>query len=514
MALRELLIKVGVEVDKGTERETMSSIKRIKDGLFDIKTAIAGIAIGAGIKKVGEGMFALAKESSSVEENLQKLSAILGEDLQKDALKFSETTAKAFGRSKFDVARLIGEFSSLTKPMLGSAEAALKLSKSAAQAALDMETFEDIPLELALEKIRAGLVGSSEPLLAVGIDTRVAAIEQYALAQGITKTTKEMSQAEIVSLRYSKILSDMLVKKAIGSSIRESDSFAGRLRSLNAAVGDVRKEAGKKLQPAFKALFSTIEKFVRGNGDVFVSLMQRLSGAMQSAVVSADKFLGFLKEIDKRAKKENRTFFEVAYDEIIKSIDNFFVEMFKSISKWSVEISKSLGDVFAEAGATILTSFLNDVNALKDVFFNFAEFIMNWIDDITTSISEGFSSAFSSIGDSIMGVFGSIGNFFSLIGKAFGLNLDTETQNIVQHEFDMIQAMNNAKPNASVPTSSVVNSSSNPSFNNSPQTTVNISVDAAGSADPKSIASMVAREVRAENERQYRQTLQAFAVTK
>ena len=76
------------------------------------------------------------------------------------------------------------------------------------------------------EKLRAGIMGETEPLKSLGINMSVANMEAFALSKGIKKSWSEMSQAKQVALRYDYIMEQ--TANSQGDFAKTSDSLANK----------------------------------------------------------------------------------------------------------------------------------------------------------------------------------------------------------------------------------------------------------------------------------------------
>ena len=85
-------------------------------------------------------------------------------------------------------------------------EQAQILSTNTYHLALDIASLNNVPIQQAMEDLRSGLVGQSETVYKYGIDVTEASLKTEALAEGITKSVRNMSQGEKMALRYNVML--------------------------------------------------------------------------------------------------------------------------------------------------------------------------------------------------------------------------------------------------------------------------------------------------------------------
>jgi hypothetical protein len=126
-----------------------------------------------------------------------------------------------------------------------------------------MSSFFNITQEVALQKFRAGLIGSSEPLISLGIDVRDAALAQFALSKGITKSTKDMKTAEKTALRFELIAAKLGETGAIGDAARTSREGANAFRASGQAMRDLGTRMGQFFLPAATSSANAMTDFIR-----------------------------------------------------------------------------------------------------------------------------------------------------------------------------------------------------------------------------------------------------------
>ena len=206
------------------------------------------------ILAVGAGAIKLA---SDFEESLNKVNVSFGQS-SKEVQAFAKTTIDSFGiaeGSALDMAALFGDMG--TSMGLTQKQAA-GMSTSLVGLAGDLASFKNIRIDVAQTALASIFTGETESLKKLGIVMTEANLKQFALEQGITKTIKQMSQAEKVQLRYNFVMSQST--NAIGDFARTSDGVANSTRSLQESVKELGEQFGKELLP----LASDVIKTLRG----------------------------------------------------------------------------------------------------------------------------------------------------------------------------------------------------------------------------------------------------------
>ncbi len=299
MALREIFLELGIEVDGEDAEKAVKNIKKGLDnmargdsvkkaeknvnGLIGKMTSLKKLALGAGAAfltgKLAQGMFALVEAASDSEETYNKLGAVFVERTD-DMVASSDELANRIGQSKSKIQGMNADVGALVKPLLGSTDAAAKMAKQVTELAFDISSFENVEPDDALIALRSALIGSSEPMLRFGVDTRVAALNQFALEKGLNKTTKEMTAAELTTLRLELVMARMGTKGAVGDATKTADGFANRLRALKGAFTDLKGTLGKQVLPMATDLLGLLIKLVR-SGDSLVAVIKAVGRVMR-----------------------------------------------------------------------------------------------------------------------------------------------------------------------------------------------------------------------------------------
>lgn len=239
MIVRELLTRIGYVTDEQSAKKAKSSI----DGLRKAATAL-GVTLSAGV--VFRAFQNWVGMASDVDETMNVVTTAF-EDQTDAVLDWAKTTGEAVGRSEFSLREYAATIGAVVGPTLDSADATAELSTDMAQLAVDLGSFFNATDTDALEALRSGLIGQAEPLLRFGVAMNVAALDAFALEKGLGKTTRKMSQAEKITLRYRFILDQ--TAKAQGDAEKTSGGFANQAKRLEESLKTLGVALGKELLP-------------------------------------------------------------------------------------------------------------------------------------------------------------------------------------------------------------------------------------------------------------------------
>lgn len=278
VAVAEAFVTLRPET-RGFEREAKGSI------LGPLK----GIAIAAGglfAAKVGTDFFRGAIDSASdLTESMTKNQVVFGK-VNDEVLKFSKG-ADAIGLSDAAALKATGTFGNLFRAVGLTEEQSAKFSTSLTGLAADLASFNNTSIDEALEAIRSGMVGETEPLKRFGVNMNEATLKAKAMALGLSDG-KGVLDANVKSqAAYALIMEQTSL--AQGDFARTSGGLANKQRIFGARMEELKAKIGAgllpimssfvglmtdKLLPAFdrlsKAAGPLIDK-LRYFGDVFIT---------------------------------------------------------------------------------------------------------------------------------------------------------------------------------------------------------------------------------------------------
>lgn len=237
MIIRELVASIGVDFNKKGADEAEQGISKIGSGLKSLIALAGGYAIG-------KGLLSMVNAASDVDESLNVLTQTFGD--QTDAVKaWAAEQGEVMGRSEYSMRKYAGALGAVLAPTLGNKKAAAEMSESVAGLAVDLASFFNQEDDATLERLRSGLLGSTEAVDQLGINLRVESIEAFNAARGITKKWKAMTEAEKVESRYKKMLADTLDKQ--GDAARTAAGFANSSKRLKENLYDLAVVIGQQL---------------------------------------------------------------------------------------------------------------------------------------------------------------------------------------------------------------------------------------------------------------------------
>ena len=248
--------------------------------------AIAGTAaFGA----VAASSFKLVNMASDLEESQSKVNTVFG-DSARVVNDFAKKSAVSFGITRQAALEAAGTFGNLIQAFgIGKGQAA-EMSTTLLGLAADLASFNNTPIEQAIEALRSGLSGEAEPLKRFGVAINDVRLKQEALNLGLYDGKGALDITAKTQAAYALILKDTSL--AQGDFSRTSGGFANQMRILKASLSDAATEIGLVLLPYFKNFVTTLNETVVPAIKVFAENFKEkgLSGALEMATAQMGEF--------------------------------------------------------------------------------------------------------------------------------------------------------------------------------------------------------------------------------
>lgn len=209
---------------------------------------------------------------SDINESLTKNEQLFG-DQAKRVEAFSKTSATALGLSQKATLEYTGTFGNLFRALGQTEKAAADNSMQLTQLASDMASFNNTSVEDALEAIRSGLVGETEPLRRYGVNMNDATLKTEAMKlakKGLIDESK--ATAQVLDPETKAMAAQALITKqtaqAHGDFAKTQDGLSNQTKILGARLTDLAGQMGEKLYPAAQSVVTTINDLLQGkSGD-------------------------------------------------------------------------------------------------------------------------------------------------------------------------------------------------------------------------------------------------------
>lgn len=212
--------------------------------------------------------------------------------------KFTQSAAESAGLSETMAKQYLGTFGAMAESFGFSENAAYKMSKTLTQLSGDVASFYNLTNEESFNKLKSVFTGETESLKSLGVVMTQTALDEYALANGIGKTTANMSESEKVALRYQFVMSKL--SNASGDFEKTSDGWANSMRKFNLYIGQIKTNLGQGFINLFTPILQIINKLLQGINQVakafkaFTELItgNKLDGSTSQAALVDTEDLG------------------------------------------------------------------------------------------------------------------------------------------------------------------------------------------------------------------------------
>lgn len=252
------------------------SLTDMKSG-FDMVLGVAGPIIG----KLKETIDA----ASDLNETVSKSKVVFG-DMAGAVEEMGNSAAAAMGMSKNEAIAAAATYGNLFVSMGMASDKSAEMSTNLVKLAGDLASFNNIPVGEALEKLRAGLVGESEPLKSLGININEVALKQEALILGLGDGKTALDASAKAQAAYSLMLKQSAT--AQGDFARTADGVANQQRILEATQKNLAASIGEGLLPAYKDLLSVGNQLLKW-ADLMVNWSKKTQVGLEDIAREAGK---------------------------------------------------------------------------------------------------------------------------------------------------------------------------------------------------------------------------------
>ena len=246
-------------------------------------------------------------ESNDYIEMLNLFNVTMG-DAADGAREYANKVSEAMGIDPAEWMQNQGVFKNLVAGFGVAQDAANTMSQNLTQLSYDMASFFNTDVETAFDKLSSAMAGQVKGLREFGIDTTVASLQEYALAKGIDKKVRSMTQAEKSMLRYNYIMEKSIIMQ--GDMARTLVTPANALRILSAqftllkrALGNIISTVVTKFIPYVQAMVEIIRDAANSIATLFGFEIPEIDYSGLDSTGMTDDMEEGLEDVSKTAKK-------------------------------------------------------------------------------------------------------------------------------------------------------------------------------------------------------------------
>lgn len=260
-----------------------SKFTKFSKGLSSISTKISNF--GSKLGDVGKSLStkvtlpivalgtASVKFASDLNESLNKVEVAFGNNAN-EVTAWSDTTLEKFGIAKGTALDMASTFGDMGTSMGLTTGEASSMATSLSGLAGDLSSFKNIGIDQAVTALNGVFTGETESLKTLGIVMTQTNLDAYALANGFSKTTSEMTEAEKVNLRYSYVMDK--TKNAQGDFARTSDGTANSLRVFKESLKELGATFGQNILPVITPIVQKFSELAKRFGDLSPSVQKTI----------------------------------------------------------------------------------------------------------------------------------------------------------------------------------------------------------------------------------------------
>ena len=269
----------------------LADATKAKAGFAEAEKAAGGLDKQFGnIAKTAANAFATQKiinfgkgavgAASDLAESANAVSVSFG-DAADRILKLGENASTAVGLSAKDFNGFAVQFAGFTRQLTSADKDIVDVTDELTVRIADFASVMNLDVPDAATKFQSALAGSTEPMRAFGIDVSAAAVQTYALENGITDNAKAMTEAEKVQARYGLIMEQ--TAQMSGDFANTSDGLANSQRILAAEMENIKATVGEALVPALQGIMGAVSPVL----EAFTALPEEMQQVIVLATAGA-----------------------------------------------------------------------------------------------------------------------------------------------------------------------------------------------------------------------------------
>lgn len=257
--LEAQLAEVNRELDR--QKDRLTRIAQIEGRYSGIAAAAgkagaaASVAVTAPLVAFGRQAFIAAMDAEELKSAFHVTFGANGAMME----QWAQRTGDAIGRTNVELmeaANTFGIFFNQADPARSAA-----MSQQFAMLAQDLASFHNVDPGTALQKLRSGLTGESEPLRDFGVFMTEAAVKAQALKMGLVPLNGELTEQQKIMARAGLIMAQ--TANAQGDLARTSGSTSNQLRAAQSAWSNLLLVIGQELIPALTPAIQAFASLIR-----------------------------------------------------------------------------------------------------------------------------------------------------------------------------------------------------------------------------------------------------------
>jgi hypothetical protein len=258
-------LKAGLAQAESGIKNLDSNVKTASGGINNFTKNLKSMGAALGIAFAGAQVASFAKNAvmaaSTMNESISKVQVVFA-NTSDEILKWGKTSAEAMGISNQKALEAAGTYGNLFQALGVTKDKSQEMSTTLVQLAADLASFNNTPVDDALNALRSGLSGETEPLKRFGVALNDVTLKNKALAMGLIETTSGVLPPAIkAQVTYALVMEQ--TKLAQGDYARTSAGTANTIKTLQARFADASVAVGNMLLPALNLLLKIATPLVK-----------------------------------------------------------------------------------------------------------------------------------------------------------------------------------------------------------------------------------------------------------
>lgn len=242
------------------EGEVNQASRKAGKGFAQFGAAFKGFVAAVIVREAAQAAMSLVNLASDVQE-MQSKSAVVFGVFRDQTVAALEEFGNEVGRATHELEGMASQVQDTFVPMGFARGEAAKLSVQLVKLAVDVASFNNASDTDTMSAFQSALVGNHETVRRFGVVITEGTLKAELFRMGIKGGADAASNAEKVQARLNLIIAG--TSDAQGDALRTSDSYANRVKALQASLSELGVELGQILLPAATAI---VEVLLRAAG--------------------------------------------------------------------------------------------------------------------------------------------------------------------------------------------------------------------------------------------------------
>lgn len=284
-------ISLDLNVNSKQFNKQVNGIQKATTKAFGLMSVAVGNIISNMVQNAVKGIGDFVKDSIDKGSELSELQNVVDsvfETMSDKVNDFAKNALDSYGLAEAQAKRMMGTYGAMSKSFGFTEDQAYDMSAALTALTGDVASFYNLDHDVAYTKMKSVFTGETESLKELGVVMTQTALDQFAMANGFNKTTKDMSEQEKVALRMA-FVQDKL-KVASGDFLKTQDQWANQTRILTGQFDSFKAALGSGfinvLTPLVRTLNEVMAKLVQA-AQLFDAFTAKVMGVKKDSGVGS-----------------------------------------------------------------------------------------------------------------------------------------------------------------------------------------------------------------------------------